>query len=93
LIRLPQVRWSLAVALVLLGTFFANVLVGHRPWSLSAQFALINGTESGLMVLAFRFVWPFPYPHISISQAAIMAATFRRRHPRSRSCRCCTGVA
>jgi diguanylate cyclase (GGDEF)-like protein/PAS domain S-box-containing protein len=76
LIRLPRVRWSVAVVMVLLAAFFANKLVGHRPWGIAALFAGINGMEIGLMVAAFRFIWVFPYPNISISHAAIMAAVF-----------------
>src|SRR5580658_7803071 len=69
LIRLPQVRWSFAAPGVLLAVFFANVLVAHRPWPDAALFAGVNGIEIALMVVAFRFVWAFPYPNISVNQA------------------------
>jgi diguanylate cyclase (GGDEF)-like protein/PAS domain S-box-containing protein len=76
LIRSPQLRWSIAVPALLLATFLANVLVGRQSWLTGALFALINGAESGLMVATFRLLLPFPYPNISINQAAIMTALF-----------------
>jgi diguanylate cyclase (GGDEF)-like protein/PAS domain S-box-containing protein len=76
LIRISRVRWSIAIVSVLLATFLANLVAGHRPWDISAQFALINGIEIALMVAAFRFVCTFPYPRISIGQAALMTAIF-----------------
>ena len=72
LIRLPQVRWRVAIPSVLLALLLTNVLVGHRAWGVAALFAGINGAEIALMVLAFRFILVFPYPQISISQAAIL---------------------
>ena len=76
LIRLPRVRWSSAAVSVLLAIFFANTLVAHRPWQDAALFAGVNSVEITLAVLAFRFVWPFPYPNITINHAAIMTAVF-----------------
>jgi integral membrane sensor domain MASE1 len=75
-IRLPRVRWSIATVAVLLAILLANTLVAHRPWQDAALFASVNLAEIALAVLAFRFVWPFPYPNITINHAAIMTAVF-----------------
>jgi len=76
LIRLRQVRWSIAVVLVLLAAVLASVIAAHRPWSSAALFACVHGIEIALMVLAFRFIWRFPYPKITINHAAFMTALF-----------------
>jgi diguanylate cyclase len=74
LIRLPRVRCAAAVASVIVGLLLANVAVGHRPWPVALPFACFNVLEIAMMVVAFRFVWRFPYPDITINQAAIMTA-------------------
>jgi diguanylate cyclase (GGDEF)-like protein/PAS domain S-box-containing protein len=76
LIRLPRVRWSIAVVSVLLAAVLANVIAAHRPWPTAALFACVHGSEIALMVLAFRFIWMFPYPRITINHAAFMTALF-----------------
>ncbi len=76
LIRLPRVRWGVAALSVLTALVAANALVAHRPWSLAAVFACVNALEIAMMVAAFRFAWRFPYPDISINQAAVMTAVF-----------------
>jgi hypothetical protein len=76
LIRLPQVRWSIASMSVWIALLVANVLAAHRPWPVTGLFACINVSEIALMVAVFRFAWRFPYPHISILQAAVMVAIF-----------------
>jgi diguanylate cyclase len=43
---------------------------------MAALFGLVNATEIALMVVAFRFVKPFPYPLITINQAAVVTAIF-----------------
>ena len=77
LIRLRQVRWSIAVVLVLLAAVLASVIAAQRPWSSAALFAGVHGIEIALMVLAFRFIWRFPYPKITISHAAFMNGALR----------------
>ena len=74
LIRLPQVRWSLAVVCVSAALLLANVIAAHRPWPVAALFGCVNLSEIALMVATFRFAWRFPYPDITIVQAAIMVA-------------------
>ena len=64
----------MAAASVFTALLLANAAVGHRPWPIALPFACINVLEIVLMVAAFRFAWRFPYPDISISQAAIMTA-------------------
>ena len=53
----------------------ANVVAGHRPWPIAALFTGVNLAEIAMMVAVFR-AWRFPYPDITINQAAIMAAIF-----------------
>ncbi|HXY97283.1 MAG TPA: diguanylate cyclase [Steroidobacteraceae bacterium] len=74
LIRLPSVRWVSAAVCILLGIVLANMLALHRPWPTALAFGCINGAEIALMVAAFRFVWRFPYPDITINQAVLMTA-------------------
>jgi len=74
LIRLPQVRWLSAAVSVFLAVLLANVLVAHRPWPVALLFDCVNGAEIALMVAAFRLVWRFPYPEITINQAVVMTA-------------------
>jgi hypothetical protein len=53
----------------------ANVVAAHRPWPIATLFACVNVAEIAMMVAVFR-CWRFPYPDISINQAAIMTAIF-----------------
>src|SRR5580704_5733362 len=75
LIRLPQVRWISAAVSVVVALLVANVVAGHRSWPIAALFTGVNLTEIAMMVAVFR-AWRFPYPDITINQAAIMAAIF-----------------
>jgi diguanylate cyclase (GGDEF)-like protein/PAS domain S-box-containing protein len=72
LIRLPRVRWLSAAALLWLSVFLADLLLAHRPGPAAAVFALLNLAEIALMVAAFRIVWRFPYPDITLAQATFM---------------------
>jgi diguanylate cyclase len=72
LIRWPRVRWVAAALTLFLAVWLANVLAGHRTPALAFAFAGLNLTEVALMVGAFRFLWAYPYPDISIGQAAVM---------------------
>lgn len=74
-IRLPRVRWGSAAISVMLALFLANVVAAHRPWPLAGLFACVNVAEIAMMVGVFR-AWRFPYPDITINQAAIMTAIF-----------------
>jgi diguanylate cyclase (GGDEF)-like protein/PAS domain S-box-containing protein len=74
LIRLPKVRWVSAAVCIFLAVLLANVLVSHRSWPVALLFDCVNGAEIALMVAAFRLVWHFPYPDITISQAVVMTA-------------------
>src|SRR5271168_4852687 len=76
LIRAPKVRLGFALACALIALALANMLVAHRPWHAAALFASVNGFEIALMVTAFRFLWRFPYPDLTISQAALMTVIF-----------------
>jgi diguanylate cyclase len=76
LIRSAKVRWlSTGLVLLILNTF-ANVLVAHRPWLMSILFSAVNCFEIGVTAWTFRTLVRFPYPEISIDQAAIMTAIF-----------------
>ena len=76
LIRLPSVRWKIATASVLLALVLANGVAAHRPWTSAVLFGCVHGIEIALMVLAFRFVLKYPYPNITINQAAVMTTLF-----------------
>jgi diguanylate cyclase (GGDEF)-like protein/PAS domain S-box-containing protein len=76
LIRLPRIRWISAAVSVLTALFVANVVVAHRPWPIAALLACANVGEIAMMVAVFRFAWRFPYPAITMNQAAIMTAIF-----------------
>ena len=75
LIRVPGVRWGSAAISVLMALFLANVIAAHRPWPIAGLFACVNVAEIAMMAAVFRR-WRFPYPDISINQAAIMTAIF-----------------
>jgi diguanylate cyclase len=72
LIRWPRVRWGAAALTLFLAVWLANILAAHRAPALAFSFAALNLTETALMVGAFRFLWAYPYPEISIGQAAVM---------------------
>ena len=72
LIRWPRVRWGAAALTLFLAVWLANMLAAHRAPALAFSLAALNLTEVALMVGAFRFLWPYPYPDISIGQAAAM---------------------
>jgi len=73
LIRLPKVRWGSAATSVLAALLLTNVAAAHRPWPIAGLFACVNMAEIAMMVAVFR-PWRFPYPNITINQAAIMTA-------------------
>lgn len=73
LLRLPRARLPGAAAASVLAVFLA-LLVSHRDWQGALLGASINGTEIALMLAAFRVVWVFPYPEITINQAVVMTA-------------------
>jgi diguanylate cyclase len=75
LIRLPKVRWGSAAISVPTAFFLANVVAAHRPWPTAGLFACVNVAEIAMMVAVFR-TWRFPYPDITVNQAAIMTAIF-----------------
>lgn len=72
LIRLPRVRWWSAWILLAAAIYAANFFVAQRSWHLSLLFSCLNLAEVAMMVGAFRFLRPLPYPTITISQASLM---------------------
>lgn len=72
LIRWPRVRWLAAALTLFVAVWLANVLAAHRAPALAFAFASLNLAEVALMVGAFRFLWVYPHPDISIGQAAMM---------------------
>jgi diguanylate cyclase (GGDEF)-like protein/PAS domain S-box-containing protein len=72
LIRFRRVRWVAAALTLFLAVGLANMLAAHRPPALAFAFGALNLAEVALMVGAFRLLWVYPYPDISIGQAAIM---------------------
>jgi diguanylate cyclase (GGDEF)-like protein/PAS domain S-box-containing protein len=75
LIRLPRIRWISAAVSVVAALLVANAVAGHRSWPIAALFTWVNVTEIGMMVAVFR-VWRYPYPDITINQAAILTTIF-----------------
>jgi diguanylate cyclase len=75
LIRLPRIRWLSATISVVAALLIANVVAAHRSWPIAALFTGVGLTEIALMVAVFR-AWRFPYPDITVNQAAIMTAIF-----------------
>jgi diguanylate cyclase (GGDEF)-like protein/PAS domain S-box-containing protein len=75
LIRLPRIRWISAVVCVVAALLVVNMVVAHRPWLISALLTGVSLTEIAVMVAVFR-AWAFPYPDITVNQAAIMTAIF-----------------
>jgi diguanylate cyclase (GGDEF)-like protein/PAS domain S-box-containing protein len=76
LIRAHRVRWYSTAAILMTAAIAANMLVAHRPLSLAFAFSCLNCAEIALMVWAFRAVFRFDYPDISVNQAAVMTAVF-----------------
>ena len=76
LIRFPHLRCGRAALAVVAAFILANMLFGHRPWTMAVLFGSVNLTEIALMVAAFRFVRVAPYPNITVGHAALMTAVF-----------------
>lgn len=76
LIRAARVRWYSTATTLMTAAIAANMLVAHRPLSAAIAFSAVSCAEVALMVWAFRSVFRFDYPDISVSQAAVMAAVF-----------------
>src|SRR5579872_1796155 len=72
LIRLRRVRWLAGALTQFIAVYLANSLAAHRAPEVASAFAALNLCEVALMVAAFRFMWAYPYPEISIGQAAVM---------------------
>jgi diguanylate cyclase len=75
LIRLPRIRWISAAVSVAAALLIANVVAAQRSWPIAALLTGVSLTEIAMMVAVFR-AWAFPYPDITVNQAAIMAAIF-----------------
>ena len=76
LIRFRHLRCGRAALAVIAAFILANLLIGHRPWTMAVLFGSVNLTEIALMVAAFRFARVAPYPNITIGHAALMTAVF-----------------
>src|SRR5690348_13512445 len=68
LMRLPQVRWASAAVLTWLALLGA-LLLSHHDWPTALELASVNGAEIALQAAAFRLLWVFPIPDITILQA------------------------
>jgi diguanylate cyclase (GGDEF)-like protein/PAS domain S-box-containing protein len=75
LIRLPRIRWLSATISVVTALLIANVVAAHRSWPIAALFSGVSLAEIAMMAAVFR-LWRFPYPDITVNQAAIMVAIF-----------------
>ena len=75
LIRLPQLRWwSAGLALTAAGVA-ANFVAVHA-WGFALALTGVHLGEIALMVWTYRVAFRFPYPHISIDQAAHMTLLY-----------------
>jgi diguanylate cyclase (GGDEF)-like protein/PAS domain S-box-containing protein len=75
LIRLPRIRWISATISAVAALLIANVVAAHRSWPVAALFTGVGLSEIAMMVAVFR-TWRFPYPDITVNQAAIITAIF-----------------
>jgi len=75
LIRLPRIRWISATVSIVAALLVVNLVVAHRSLPIAALLTGVNVAEIIMMVAAFR-AWRFPYPDISLNQAAILTAIF-----------------
>lgn len=73
LIRMPRVRWLSAAVLLWLAVFLTQRLLTDWSWPAAAAIASVDLAEIALMVAAFRLVWRFPYPDVSLEQATFLA--------------------
>jgi len=73
LMRLPQIRWASAAVLIWLALLGA-LLLSHHDWPTALEFASVNGAEIALQAAAFRILWVFPFPEITILQAVGVTA-------------------
>jgi diguanylate cyclase len=76
LIRVPLVVWPRMGILLLSATVLASLWIGHRPLPAAVVLSAVNLAEIALMVAAYRLVWKYPYPDVTLAQAAHMAAIF-----------------
>ena len=53
----------------------SSIALDRSPW-LWRRPGAVNLFEIALMVVAYRFIWRFPYPNITIDHAAWMRALF-----------------
>jgi diguanylate cyclase (GGDEF)-like protein/PAS domain S-box-containing protein len=72
LIRMARVRWALALPILLLASFAANMLGGGDHAGVASALALVNVLEVGAAALIFRRLLRYPFPDISIMQASSM---------------------
>ncbi len=75
LIRLPRIRWVSATISVVAALLIANMVAAHRSLPIAALLTWVGLMEIVMMVAVFR-AWRFPYPYITVNQAAIMTAIF-----------------
>jgi diguanylate cyclase len=74
LLRVPRLRLAICAPLILAALLLASWLTAGRSLPTALMFTAINGAEIALMVAAFRTLWVFPYPEMTIGQAVIMTA-------------------
>lgn len=71
LVRLRQVRWSLAGISLLLAGVIAN-RAGGDSWPVTLGLSLVNVVEIAAVVYLFRVRIRIPFPDITIPQAAVL---------------------
>jgi diguanylate cyclase len=72
LIRLPRVRWFPAMGALFVAGILANWVAAGDAWGVALGFSVVNLFEIGAMVVVFRYLIRYPYPHITILQASVM---------------------
>ncbi len=83
LVRLPRVRWVVALPGIVLAGVLANMLSVHSPLQWSTAMSCVNALEIGTTAWIFRNWITFPLPNISFHEGLRMGWEFSRSRFRS----------
>jgi diguanylate cyclase (GGDEF)-like protein/PAS domain S-box-containing protein len=76
LVRMPQVRWIVALPGIVLAGVLANLFSKHDPLHWALAMSCVNVLEIGTTAWIFRNWLTFPLPNISFNQGLRMVAIF-----------------
>jgi diguanylate cyclase (GGDEF)-like protein/PAS domain S-box-containing protein len=76
LVRMPQVRWGVALPAIVLAGVLANALSKHDPLQWALAMSCVNVLEIGTTTWIFRNWLTFPLPNISFHQGLRMVGIF-----------------